>query len=158
MLPSDGLMKAKIANLPDEDHVMRYVPWARLLRDENDNVLGFLPQAFELRPEEDGLSVNWVEFFKGDWETRVQQSVRTLRGSFAHGVGRKSAFGIANVGVIKTTCMNAGARVRIVHEPDDRNPAHSSVRRLPRDDLDLLQALADQAFVDLVQNADVSDP
>jgi hypothetical protein len=35
-------MQAKITNLPDEDHVMRYVPWKKLRRDEDDNVLGFL--------------------------------------------------------------------------------------------------------------------
>jgi hypothetical protein len=134
---------------------MRYVPWARLRKDENDNVLGILPQGFELRPDEETLSVNWVEFFNGDWEVRVGQSVRAIRQSFDRGIGKKSAFGIGQVQQIKTTCLSAGARVRIVHEPEDGNPAHAAIRRLPRDDLALLQALADDVFVDLVQNSSV---
>jgi hypothetical protein len=56
-------------NLPDEDHVVRYVPWGRLRRDEDENVLGFLPQAFQLRQEEDYLSVNWLQYYDGDPET-----------------------------------------------------------------------------------------
>jgi hypothetical protein len=59
-------MKAKVTNLPDEDHVMRYVSWARLRRDEDDNILGFLGAAFQLRPDEESLSVNWLEYFDGD--------------------------------------------------------------------------------------------
>jgi len=59
-------MQARITNLPDEDHVMRFVPWGRLRKDEDDNVLGFLGDAFKLKPNEDHLSVNWLEYFGGD--------------------------------------------------------------------------------------------
>jgi hypothetical protein len=69
-------------NLPDEDHVIRYVPWGRLRKDEDDNVLGFLPQAFQLRPEEDYLSVNWVEYHDGDRESQIRLSVWDMRDSF----------------------------------------------------------------------------
>lgn len=70
-------------------------------------------------------------------------------------VGAKSAFAIGNVGRIKETCLAREARVRIVHEPEDDDPAHSAIRRLPRDDLTLLAALADEAFSEMVRNADV---
>lgn len=148
-------MRTPVSNLPDEDHVMRYVPWARLRKDENDNVLGFLPQAFELRADEDALSVSWVEFFDADWESKIQECVRAIRQSFERGIGKKSAFGVGQVQQIKRASLNAGARVRIVHEPEAGNPAHAAIRRLPRDDLALLQALADDVFVDLVHNASV---
>jgi len=146
-------MISKGSNLPDEDHVMRYVPWTKLRRDENEHVIGFLPQAFELREEEQSLSLNWLEYFSGDRNQRIRESVNMFRG--IRKVGAKSAYGIGNVRHIKEVCDSNGARVRIVYEPDRENRAHSEIRRLPRDDLGLLDALATQAFVELVRDAEV---
>ena len=143
-------MQAKITNLPDNDHVMRYVPWGKLRRDEDDKVLGFLGEAFNLRPNEDSLSVNWLEYFNGDREAQIQASVITFRRTIT--VGTKSAFGVGNVAKIKGVCRSRGATVRIVYEPTDDNPSHSGIRRLPRDDAILLDALAADAFVELVHN------
>jgi hypothetical protein len=142
-------MQAKITNLPDEDHVMRYVSWGRLRKDEDDNVLGFLGDAFKLKPNEDYLSVNWLEYFDGDREAKIQASVGVLKIQASVGVfrktldvGGKSAFGIGNVAKIKEVCRGNGANVRIVYEPRDDNKSHSGIRRLPRDDFTLLEALA----------------
>jgi len=56
-------MQARVTNLPNEDHVMRYVAWGKFPRDEDDNVLGFLGEAFELKP---GLSFRQlVGIFRG---------------------------------------------------------------------------------------------
>jgi hypothetical protein len=138
-------------NLPDDQHVMRYVAWGRLRKDADDNVLGFLPHAFQRRETEDALSVNWLEYFPGDRPTQITASVKVFRQTID--VGSKSAFGVANVAKIKTLCRDHGSPVRIIYEPTDTNPAHTAIRRLPRDDLSLLEALAVDAFVDLVPNA-----
>jgi hypothetical protein len=143
-------MQGKITNLPDEDHVMRYASWTKLRRDEDDNVLGFLGDAFKLKPEETSLSVNWLEYFDGDREARIQASVRMFRHTIT--VGTKSAFGIGNVAKIKEVCRARGATVRIVYEPTEDNPFHSGIRRLPRDDSMLLDALAADAFAELIHN------
>ena len=58
-----------------------------------------------------------------------------------------------NVRKIKEICRAHSISVRIVYEPKDDNSAHAGIRRLPRDDLALLEALAADAFVDLVHNA-----
>jgi hypothetical protein len=142
-------------NLPDEDHVTRYVPWARLRKDDDDNVLGFLPQAFQLRPDEEYLSVDWLEYHDGDRDTQIRLSVWATRDSFENPLGMKSAFAIANVGKVKEISQAAGSRVRVVHEPEPGNPAHSAIRQLQRDDLSLLEALAADAFTERVNNADV---
>jgi len=143
-------------NLPDEDHVIRYVPWGRLRRDEEDNILGFLPQAFQLRPEEDYLSVNWLEYHDGDRERQIRLSVWDMRASFEKPLGAKSAFAISNVAQVKKTCQGFGSRVRVIHEPDlPKNPGHSAIRQLPRDDLNLLDAMAADAFTDRVSNIDI---
>lgn len=146
-------MQAKITNLPDDDHVMRYVPWGKLRRDGDDNVLGFLGEAFKLRPDENSLSVNWLEYFEGDRDAKIQASVRTFRRTIK--VGTKSAFGIGNVGKIKDVCRTRGASVRIVYEPIDDNQSHSGIRRLPRDDTILLDALAADAFAERIDNRDI---
>jgi hypothetical protein len=143
-------MQARITNLPDDDHVMRYVPWGKLRRDEDDNIVGFLGEAFKLRPDEDALSVNWLEYFEGDREARIQASVRTFRSTLR--VGTKSAFGVGNVAKIKEVCRARSARVRIVYEPREDNQSHSAIRRLPRDDAILLDALAADAFAELIYN------
>lgn len=150
----------KITNLPDEHHVVRYVPWGKLRRDGDDNVLGFLPQAFQLRPEEEYLSVSWLEFYP-DLASNVRDAIWVMRKVMT--VGAKSAFAIGNVGTIKETCLAREVRVRIVHEPEDDDPAHSAIRRLPREDLTLLAALAEEAFPKMVRNSDIplqleSDP
>jgi hypothetical protein len=143
-------------NLPDEDHVIRYVPWSRLLKDEDQNVLGFLPQAFQLRPEEEYLSVNWIEYHDGDRATQIRLSVWAIRDSFDKPLGQKSAFAMGNVAKIKTTSQAYGSRVRVIHEPIlPNNPGHSAIRQLPRDDLNLLDALAADAFTDRVSNSDI---
>ena len=147
-------MIGKGANLPDEDHVMRYVSWNRLRRNEDGNVIGILAQAFELRLGEQSLSVNWLEYFDGDRENKIRESVRTFRNT--RDVGKKSAFGIANVEKIKRTCSANGAQVRVVYDPEDNNKAHSAVRRFPRDDLSLLEALAAEAFSELVHNFEIA--
>jgi hypothetical protein len=147
-------MISKGSNLPDEHHVMRYVPWSKLRKDENENVIGFLPQAFELRDGELSLSLNWLEYFSGDRNQRIRESVNMFRAT-RDKVGAKSAYGIGNVRRVKEVCDSNGARVRIVYEPDAANPAHAGIRRLPRDDLSLLAALATQAFVELVRNTQI---
>jgi hypothetical protein len=54
-----------ITYLPDDHHVVRYVPWARLRKDEHENVIGVLGAAFRLRDGEQYLSATWAEFFSG---------------------------------------------------------------------------------------------
>lgn len=143
-------------SIPDEDRVMRHVPWARLRKDEDGNVLGILPQALQLRPQEEYLSVNWVEFYDGDEQTRIQNSVWAIRDSFEKPLGPKSGFAIANVGTIKEVSVASGSRVRVTHEPkDDVNPAHAGIRQMPRDDLALLEAMATDAFTELISNQTV---
>jgi hypothetical protein len=153
-------MISRGSNLPNDDHVMRYVPWAKLRKDEYDNVVGFLSEAFKLRDGEASLSLNWLEYFSGPRDEKIRQSVEMFRR--VRGVGSKSAFGVANVKRVKEVCAASGAsRVRVVYEPEEAksgkpaNPAHSGIRHLPRDDMSLLEALASEAFAELVRNSDV---
>ena len=148
------MKKTKGMNLPDRDNVARHVPWKKLRRDDNDKILGILPQAFELRNEEQSLSVNWLEYYEGSREDRLRELVNALRTS--RNLNKKDAFGIGNVGKIKSVCLNNSANVRVVYSPTKSIPDHCDIRNIPRDDLTLLAAVAEDAFSELVLNSDVS--
>ena len=62
MASSNGAELTPGDNIPPSHRIARHVPWARLLRDGDDNILGVLPQAYQLREDEEYLSVNWLEF------------------------------------------------------------------------------------------------
>lgn len=69
-------------NLPNEDHVLRYVPWARLLRTEKGDVIGVLGSAFKLWSGEEYLSATWLEYFKcSTRDGNITDAIRTLRQS-----------------------------------------------------------------------------
>jgi hypothetical protein len=146
--------------LPDEDRVIRNVPWKKLRKDEDENLLGgALPIAFEHRPNEksptgfeESLSVNWPEYFV-DPDTRIRDCIWSMRK--VRGVGGKSAFVIAQVGAVKRACLARGSKVRVVCEPDDDNPSHAGIRRLPPNDLSLMDALATEAFTEMVLNSEI---
>ncbi|KAB2849974.1 MAG: hypothetical protein F9K44_06295 [Hyphomicrobiaceae bacterium] len=141
--------------IPPEHHVVRYVPWGKLRKDENDNVLGVLGEAFRLRPNESALSTTWLEYFAGNRSTRVTAAIKAIRASNLK-PGGKSGFAVGNVAAITTTCANRHHKIRIVHEPENDNQAHTSVRRFPREDPELLELLAIGAWSELALNTNVA--
>lgn len=138
--------------LPSTDHVARHVPWKKLRRDDDDNVLGLLPEAFELRPEEPGLSVNWLEYYSGSRSDQLQAIAQDVRAKRT--IGPQSAFGIGNVGELKSQCKGLGVPVNVVYWPTDGNLSHSRMQYI-NNDLELLALIADEVFTDFVQNKDI---
>jgi hypothetical protein len=133
---------------------LRFAAWGRLRKEgEGNKVVGLLPQALERKLGEEYLSVTWVEYFPGDKAAQIVAAVRAFRAT--HSAGGKSAFGIANVGILHEKCLSKGSRVRVTHEPEVKNKGHSAIRQLPDDNLDLLDLLAKEAFTDLIFNADI---
>ena len=142
--------------LPPEDHIIRYVPFGKLRKDEDDNVIGLLAEAFRLRSGETYLSSTWLEYFNGNRKEQIYLAVQTIRLS-SLSVGKKSGFAIGNVEKISSVCANRNHKIRIVHEPERDNAAHIAVRRIPRDDEGLLELLAAETWAELVLNADVPE-
>jgi hypothetical protein len=130
-------------NVPDEDHIVRYVGWGHVDKDADGLVFGILGEAFRRRPNEDGLSVNWLERADTDAESKLRRTVELLTSGIS--MGKKSRVAVSNVSAFKTICASRNARVRIVHIPEDGNEPHSEVRQLSRDDDELLELLASEA-------------
>jgi hypothetical protein len=140
-------------NIPEEHSLVRYVPWAKLRRDEDQNVIGVLAIAFELRPDEEELSANWLEFYQGDREARLIAMISTARLSDLRPT-LKSGFTIGICGEINAAARSNSASIRILHAPVDRNDAHVELRRWPRENKDLFDLLADEVWADLVLTKD----
>jgi hypothetical protein len=146
-----------ITYLPPEHHVVTYVPWSRLRKDEEDNVIGVLGAAFRLRKDEEYLSATWVEFFKVPSHGGcIAAAAKVIRGSEVK-VTTRSGFAIGNVGRIKDICLadKQNHKIRVIHEPEDDNEAHTALRGWPHDNDPLLDLIAEDAWSETVLNIDI---
>jgi hypothetical protein len=141
--------------IPPEDTLARYVQWAKLRKDgEDDHVVGVLPDAFVPRENERDLSASWLEFHKGARAEQISATVQTFRlGSMKP--TPKSGFVLGNVAKISSTAEKHGSSIRVILEPEDDNPAHVGIHRWPRDNMDLFNELADQTWSEIVLNRDI---
>lgn len=145
--------------LTKNDHVSRHVPYKKLIRDDNDNPVGILPQAFEMREnlDEKELSVNWLEYFGDNHTNNLNRMIIAFRLSRGR-VGKNSAFGIGNVGILQDKCGEYGfTKVRVDHanKASKKNKSHARIIRLPFNNMQIMQCLAFDVFTELVPNKDV---
>jgi hypothetical protein len=142
--------------LPSNHHVVRYVPWAKLRKDEHDGVIGILGEAFRQREDEKYLSVDWLEY-PGEPDTRSREemalaSARRIRNSNL-AVKPKSGFVIGEVGQIQARCRELKQiKVFVTYEPSLSNQAHAAVKKLPREDMELQEDLANGVWSELHLN------
>ena len=133
--------------VPSDDHVMRFVPNARVKRDEADNIVGMFPQAFSHREGEDYLSVTWLEFFSPTYEAAYAAAAAAIRAELT--VKKRAAFAVGQVRRVISACEGSGLKVRVLHEKTDKNPGHCAMRGLQKAEDQLLALLADEVFCDI---------
>jgi hypothetical protein len=111
-------------DLPPDNHVFRHIKASWIDGEFVE------PAAFRLREEdgklEDGLSVNWVEFFG---KPTPQEAVSPLRETLVKNgrtVSKSSRFALLNVQDAKNAAAEYAA-IRIFSEDDVRDPSHSLV-------------------------------
>jgi hypothetical protein len=145
-----------ITYVPPDNHVVRYVPWARLRKDENDIVVGVVGAAFRLRDDEEYLSATWLEFFSGSRQQKIEAAVKTVRASKID-VRPLSGFAIGQVERIKSRCLadRRKYKIRVIHEKEEDNTAHTALRQWPRDNDDLLDLLAADEWSETVLNKNI---
>lgn len=143
----------KGAQLPEDHHVMRHVPWSRLRRDADENVIGILPHAFELREGESALSVNWVEFHAEEGVDPEVASIQAFRRTLD--IRNRSAFGIGNVKEIADVTDERGRSLRTTYSPNSSNQSHSSIKGRPLEDEIAREKLAVRVFERFIKNSDV---
>ena len=97
-------------DIPDEDHVLRYARPTDVL---DTDVGGLNCSAFQLRRDEEGLSVNWLEYFAN--LPRIEQ-VDRVRGLIRLTLSRNGALAELDVGRTRAYVDDA---IRFVHDPLD---------------------------------------
>ena len=134
---------------------MRYVPWSRLRKDENDNVIGILGKAFAPRDDEEGISSTWLEYFQGNQTTQIIDAVHKYRKCLD--IRPKSGFAIGKVEDILSACNQDNTRkeTRVVYLPNNCNKAHVEVKPMPSNDALLLELLATEAWSQLKLNSTI---
>jgi hypothetical protein len=147
----------KNSKIPINNHVIRYVPWSKLRKNEDDEVIGILGEAFKLRENEKSLSATWLEYFQHTIrEDQIVEAVKAMRANGSPVVKPKSGFALGKVNDIQSACIERKVKnVRIVYSPSDNNEAHVSVRSLPGDDSRLLELLAEEAWAELILNSSI---
>jgi hypothetical protein len=152
---------AKISNIPDSDNVLRFAKkkhliWELDAEGKPVEIKGCYHDLFKLRNDEEfikkhggpekSLSVNWLEFFKGDDAYNFKQAVADFLGS-SRELKKTEAFAKLNVGEIKSICTSHSAKVRIIHDADNSTiKSHGSVNQLPQDNSFLFDDLCELAM------------
>lgn len=143
-----GFMKrpTKRGNLiPDEHEIVRHVPYQKIIFDEQENIVGIFPQAYALRKNEAQLSVDWLDYYEGTKDEKLKAVLQGMQAS--KNIGKKSALTLGNVLTIKTVAQQASSlSLRISYAPSKTNKAHSLVHNINSDELQLLEALANEGF------------
>lgn len=147
-----------IKYLDAEHHIVRYVPWAKLRKDADENVLGVLGAAFKLREGENFLSATWAEYFSGTHEECLVAAVWAIRRSKIS-VKPRSGFAVGNVARVRDACLSdrRPSRVRFIHEREPDNEAHAALRGWPIDNDDLLELIAEDPWSLVMLNKDIPE-
>lgn len=138
--------------IPDDDHVSRYVGGSKLTRD--GRITG---AAFQLRSGEDALSVNWLEFFGlGDRQAEIQE----VRGVFLEkgmSLQATAKFAVLDVGATKEYVQQESDDNRllaILHDPlPPEDESHAGIYNVPRDDSAIGDMIAELIEEDAIHPA-----
>ncbi len=150
---------AKTTNIPDTDNVLRYARKKHLFWDLDSqgkpvSILGCSPELFKLtdKDKNSGLSVNWVEFFEGNNEHRLKQTIQDFCSNY--NVEKHYRFTQLNVGEFKKTCEEHSAKTRIIHDAEltkSKIKSHSSITQLPQNNDLLFDDLCTLAFKSFIK-------
>jgi hypothetical protein len=138
-IPGSGLT-VNGDDLPDGSRVVRYVPYGRMEKDENDNFLRPLPSAFEARVGEEYLSVTWCDYFEGLGDQRLRCAVEAIRGSMK--VAPKACFCLAGTSEILDEIHIERKDGHAIYLPVDNNQAHAGIYGIDRENTLLQSQLA----------------
>lgn len=138
-------MTAEGDDLPNPSRIVRYVPYGKMRRDEDDNYIGPLPSAFEERPVEDYLSVTWCEYYDGSADAQLRCAIEAIRNSNMN-VKAKACFCLADSPAVLHAVAEAERVGRVIYHPEDDNQAHAGVHGVTPDDAHLLARLADEVW------------
>lgn len=111
--------------ISDDQHVTRYCSQKRL--DSNSRPMLY---AFQLRPNEEYLSVNWLEYFGS---VRRDQQISALRQVFLYKgrkLGASARFAVFNIGEMRNHVLQGTAgrtTLTVLHKPEPKDQSHCGI-------------------------------
>ena len=109
--------------LPDDHHCSRYCKPTAVGRDGLPTTA-----AFEIKPDEEYLSVNWLEFFGTQDLAAAVELVREAFHCKRYRVRRNGRFAVVNVGAALAAIAEAdGRRGRVEHIPLENDESHAGL-------------------------------
>ena len=120
--------------LPDDTFVVRYAK-PSLIND--DRISGAV---FVLRSEDEGLSVNWLDFFE---KCNKEQQLDKVRESSQMSMNKNGRLAELNVGITKKHLAGELESIYFKHKPCDDDPSHSEVFGLPSGDTPEAELIGD---------------
>ncbi|MCY3630964.1 MAG: hypothetical protein OXI05_10745 [Bacteroidota bacterium] len=87
-----------------------------------------MASAFALKDNEEFLSVNWIEYFKG---LSKEQAIDRVRDAFRkknYRIKRSGRFALLKVREVKTVISDLSpSPFKIEHQPEENDPSHSGI-------------------------------
>lgn len=125
--------------LPNQDHISRYCRPKTLQEDGQPSRTSFM-----LRPNEEFLSVNWLEYFdlrdRQAQITQVRQVIRlTLQAT--------AKIAVLNIGgILDRVHRNSDRVLAVLHEPEQDDPSHSGIHGYRHEDDLVADLIAEQVL------------
>ena len=120
--------------IPDDTFVVRYAK-PSLIND--DRISGAV---FVLRSEDEGLSVNWLDFFEN---CNKEKQLDKVKESSQMSMNKNGRLAELNVGITKKHLVGELESINFKHKPCDDDPSHSEVFGLPSGDTPEAELIGD---------------
>ena len=131
--------------LPDDNHVARYCPKGKQTDDRQPAVTAF----YLNKENDDGLSVNWIEYFGLPTFLEAIEKVREAMRGKAYTIKKSGLFALINVGAArKAAYANYGRQIQVRSDPkpEENDLSHSLiVGYQAKDDIEIALVLKEQA-------------
>lgn len=117
--------------IPDQNHIARF---CRPMQAPEGQIQA---TAFMLRPDEESLSVNWLEFLDCSNRKSEITKIRTIYSETFTTVGARAKIAILNVGEVRKKVLTEspdGRNLEVRHDPLVNDPSHSGIYKLKQDD------------------------
>lgn len=117
--------------MPDQNHIARF---CRPMQAPEGQIQA---TAFMLKPDEESLSVNWLEFLDCSNRKSEITKIRTIYSETFTTVGARAKIAILNVGEVRKKVLTEspdGRNLEVRHDPLVNDPSHSGIYKLKQDD------------------------
>ena len=116
--------------IPDSNHISRLCHASKVFEGQ------IQPTAFHLRANDQGLSVNWLEFFNcSNREGEISEIRDTYERNF-NSIGAGARIAVLNVGEVREIVLNEShdnRNLEVHHAPEEIDPSHSEIYHMNPD-------------------------